>query len=493
MDVRRRATVSQLTVLLSLVSPAAPALAEELLGEGPGLRAEDRVTQDQIIYKEKSLREIRAAGLAVFVTPFNKHDGYGDGPHDPGIFDQRSPAAGNRPTLQGNGSFLRVNGLDAQTCLECHTIVSNRTVPATLGIGGVGGVNTNAMFQPEQMNVVDTDFDGHAEFDGRLINPPFLFGVGGVELVAREMTRDLQNLRKYALLNPGASVELETKGVSFGSITADEHGTIDTRNIEGIDDDLVVRPFGSKGDVASLRAFDVDAMSFHLGMQASERFGGPGADADNDGVRNEISMGDLTALSVFLSTLERPQQKSRPQHQQGAALFREIGCTECHIPALDTAQTHLPLTLTGAPDRPFEDVFYEVDLTQPPVSFERNSLGGIKVPLFSDLKRHDMGEALAETFSLASARQNREFITAKLWGVADTAPYMHDGRAFTLIEAIRMHDNPGSEASAAARNFEGLATEQKNDILRFLLSLRTPADPARDLLTSQGDPRDATR
>ena len=466
----------------SVIFLSAPILGADLLGEGPRLHPQGRITQSQIVNGEKTLREIRLSGLAVFTTPFNKSDGYGDGLHDPGILDQRSPDGGNRPTLQGNGTFLRVNGLDAQTCLECHAIVSNRTIPATFGVGGVGGINTSVMFQPSHIDVADSDFDGSAEFDGRLINPPFLFGVGGVELVAREMTQDLQNLKHLALQNPGTSIILESKQIQFGRVSADAYGNLDTSNIEGIDVDLVVRPFGRKGDVASIREFDVEAMAFHFGMQAAEAFGGPYADADNDGVSNEISMGDLTVLSVFLSTLERPKQKNKNRHRKGAVLFRQIGCARCHVPVLETHDTHLPLTLTDTPERPFEGTFYEVDLTKPPVAFARSEIGGIQVPMFSDLKRHDMGAELAETFSLASRQTNRQFITARLWGVADTAPYMHDGRAFTLVEAIRMHDNPGSEAASAARNFEDLNDRDKNAVLDFLLSLRTPANPANDLL-----------
>lgn len=478
------------TVLRQVVCAATSLLfattlsASEILGDGPRLLPENRLSQAQIETHEKSLFEIRAAGLAIFATPFNKYDGYGDGPHDLSVPDQRSPAAGNRPTLQGNGSFLRVNGLDSQSCLECHGIVSNRTVPATLGIGGIGGVNSSAMFMPESVSAADTDFDGIAEFDGRLINPPFLFGVGGVELVAREMTQDLQNLKQNALQNPGTTVLLETKQVSFGSIVADEHGVINTQNVAGIDDDLVVRPFGRKGDVTSAREFGLNALAFHMGMQAAEVFGGPFADEDNDGVQNEISKGDLSALSIFLNTLERPVEESSRYTRRGEAMFTRIGCAECHVPELNTSRRLLPFTLTDAPEQPFAGSFYEVDLTKPPMEFARNRSGGVKVRLFSDLKRHDMGEELADSFSLASTRQNREFITAKLWGVADSGPYMHDGRALTLVDAIRMHDNPGSEASAAASRFSDLSTAQKNEILKFLLSLRTPRSPAQDLLVN---------
>ena len=74
------------------------------------------------------------------------------------------------------------------------------------------------------------------------------------------------------------------------------------------------------------------------------------------------------------------------------------------------------------------------------MSFRGNSSGGVTIELFADLKRHDMGEGLKESFNLLSNRANREFTTARLWGVADTAPYLHDGRALILEEAILMHN-----------------------------------------------------
>ncbi|MFA0811497.1 di-heme oxidoredictase family protein [Microbulbifer epialgicus] len=465
---------------IGLVFP--PLLHADLVGEGPRLNPEDRITQDQISTGELSLKEIRKAGLLIFSTPFNRHDGYGDGAHDTSEPDNHSPEAGNRPTLQGNRIFLRVNGLDSQNCLECHTIVSNRTVPATLGIGGGGGFSTSAMFRPVNIDVIDESFDGHAEYDGRLINPLFLFGAGGIELVGREMTHELQGLKQYALDNPGTIVNLDTKSVNFGSIVADGSGNLDTSNVEGIDVDLIVRPFGRKGDNASVREFDVTALAFHLGMQAAEGFGGEYADADNDGVTNEISIGDLSALSIFITTLDRPFELDSKKHRQGRNLFTDIGCADCHRPTMVTERRTLPYKLTGSPEKPFEDTFYEVDLTKHPTYFQPIFNGGVEVPMFSDLKRHDMGEELAESAFFFDEQQKREFITARLWGVADTAPYLHDGRALTLVEAILLHDNPGSEASAAAQNFKNLSEEKQNKILNFLMSLRMPENPVGDLI-----------
>ena len=86
---------------------------------------------------------------------------------------------------------------------------------------------------------------------------------------------------------------------------------------------------------------------------------------------------------------------------------------------------------------------------------------------------------LAEDFHAASEQQNREFITAKLWGVADTAPYLHDGRAFTLHEAIMMH---GGEAESVRSTYAALSAERKNQILAFLKTLRNPESPNRDVV-----------
>lgn len=58
---------------------------------------------------------LRRRGMEVFTTPFNTYDGLGDGPY---AAELPSTAFGNRPTLQGNGLTLRVNGLDAQSCNE---------------------------------------------------------------------------------------------------------------------------------------------------------------------------------------------------------------------------------------------------------------------------------------------------------------------------------------------------------------------------------------
>ena len=458
------------SVLLLIPSGLARA-TQNPAGETPALGSV-RIQQIQIESGQFSLQELRRAGLKIFATNFNKLDGLGDGPMNP--FDPKSP--GGRPTLQNNGMFLRVNGLDSQSCMECHSVGSSTTAPFTFAIGGVGGSNNNALFQPNTIDVLDNQGNGFAFYDGRYINPPFLFGSGGVELLGKEMTIQLQLIKTIAFAIPGVWVPLKAKGVSFGSIMYNaQTSSFDESRIEGIDSDLVVRPFGRKGEFSTVRGFDLGALNFHLGMQPVEVVG-QGVDGDGDGVVDEVLVGEVSALHIFNTNLERPQAgDGSPSSIRGFATFTQVGCAQCHVPELTSGQRLLTYSFPEDELNPLANIYYAADLNQSPAGFALVPGGGLSVPLFSDLKRHDMGPALAESFG---SPLDAQFVTARLWGIADTAPYLHDGRATTLTEAIELH---GGEGQAARDAFVALTDADKINLLTFLRTLRTPKDPATDL------------
>ena len=87
-----------------------------------------------------------------------------------------------------------------------------------------------------------------------------------------------------------------------------------------------------------------------------------------------------------------------------------------------------------------------------------------------------MGAELGESFD---HDVDRVFTTARLWGVADTSPYLHDGRATTISEAILLH---GGEGQTSRDAFNHASPDDQDDLLWFLQSLRTPREPAKDLL-----------
>ena len=67
------------------------------------------------------------------------------------------------------------------------------------------------------------------------------------------------------------------------------------------------------------------------------------------------------------------------------------------------------------------------------------------------------------------------FLTENLWGVGSTAPYLHDGRATTLAEAIIEHaasnSDTASEARGARAAYLARSLSDKQALIAFLENL----------------------
>jgi CxxC motif-containing protein (DUF1111 family) len=259
-----------------------------------------------------------------------------------------------------------------------------------------------------------------------------------------------------------------------------------------VDVDLVVKPFGWKGTLATFTDFAAEALQVHQGIQsdvllasgAPEQLGkgdDPG-DRDGDGVRDELGRGPFAAMTAHLALLEMPivepliQDRQLPpaatarqpptltsfaaDFQRGRREFHVLGCAGCHTPMLVLESP--VLVAEGLPPIDLARAMRQPGLRYDP------SLGGYPVWLFSDLKRHDMGPAnLAQHVQRGVARE--EYLTPRLWGVADSAPYLHDGRAPSFDYAIAGHDGEGAAARAA---FQALPMDGQGALRVYLMSLR---------------------
>ncbi|MEO1335970.1 MAG: di-heme oxidoredictase family protein, partial [Myxococcota bacterium] len=173
-------------------------------------------------------------------------------------------------------------------------------------------------------------------------------------------------------------------------------------------------------------------VSASIGQTAREQAAAPAEPTvDDDGVPDpELSEQDLFDLIAYTMLLAAPQAEPLAgASARGAELFTSVGCEGCHVQSL-----------VGPRGR---------------------------IPLYSDLLLHDMGPDLADGIEMKLATGS-EFRTQPLWGVAATGPYLHDGRADTLHEAIVAH---GGEALASADAYLALSAEQQDDVREFLLSL----------------------
>jgi CxxC motif-containing protein (DUF1111 family) len=147
---------------------------------------------------------------------------------------------------------------------------------------------------------------------------------------------------------------LTAQGISFGTlkVTRTERSpcktNVDTSGVKGVAPDLIVRPFQWKGSVAFVRDFVRGAGHNELGMQGVE-MAGADVDGDFDGVVNELTVGDITALTLYQAAQPRPTTllelmqlgliEPLPQEQvnainRGASVFAQIGCASCHAPTL---------------------------------------------------------------------------------------------------------------------------------------------------------------
>jgi cytochrome c peroxidase len=222
-------------------------------------------------------------------------------------------------------------------------------------------------------------------------------------------------------------------------------------------------------------------------MEADERFGKRWTgtdDFDEDGVSNELTAGDLSALVAFQATLpspviEVPQDKRWVEAAaHGSAVFDTLKCSSCHIRALPLKSATFtdpgPYDAAGTLSTQDVDapVAYDLSKLDWAKGLERDKDGNIMVPLFGDLKRHVIADqtvaALGNELLAQRFVERNEFMTAELWGVGNTAPYGHRGDMTTLDEVIRAH---GGEARASRDAYIAASNEDRSALIAYLKTL----------------------
>ena len=180
------------------------------------------------------------------------------------------------------------------------------------------------------------------------------------------------------------------------------------------------------------------SLGHSAGLQGSSTPNSP--TFDNDGVADpEMPASELGDLIAFTRFLAPPEPRAfNDAAARGEVLFGSVGCAKCHLPELPS--------------------------TRGPVR------------AFNDLLLHDMGADLSGEVSFGSPQMGgndlptteAEWRTAPLGGVGSAAPYLHDGRAATLEDAILWH---GGEAQGVRDAFSSLPAQEREDIIEFLRHL----------------------
>jgi hypothetical protein len=430
-----------------------------------------------------------------------------------------------RPTTKGTGmgpplsnpaeplvfprNFNRISGPDANSCSGCHD------EPYA---GGGGDRVTDVFVLGQRFDFVTFDRSETGFTQGALdergepvtiqsiANERKTIGMNGsgfIEMLARQMTTDLQAIRDS--IAPGGMKALITKGVSFGVLKRLMDGTWDTSEVQGLPapslvsrdaahpPSLIIMPFHQAGAAISLRQFTNNAFNQHHGMQSEERFG-TGFDEDGDGFENELTRADITAVTVFQATLPVPVQvmPHDPNVKRAAEIgeqeFIRIGCANCHVPRLPLVDRGWIYTEPNPFNPPGnlrvrEAPELKIDLTSdelPGPRLKPDAHGVVWVPAFTDLKLHDITsgpddlnvEPLDQNQFPGTPRffaGNTKFITRRLWGADNSGPYMHHGKFTTMHEAILAHNG---EALASREDFEALSSYERDCVIEFLKTLQ---------------------
>lgn len=213
--------------------------------------------------------------------------------------------------------------------------------------------------------------------------------------------------------------------------------------------------FGWKAQVGTLADFNEGACAAELGLKTARfvpqetvtmRYRSPDTwrarREPNPRPAIDMTTDDLAALTMFVSSLPEPTQvvdlAGTVAVAEGSKHFATIGCAVCHV----------------------------------------RDVGTVK-GLYSDLLLHSVGTSGAAFYYSPTEDPTKQFDivldsemrTPPLWGVADSAPYLHDGSAATLEEAILKHSEQAEQSTEAYRK---LGRFEKDRLLAFLRSLRAP-------------------
>lgn len=320
------------------------------------------------------------------------------------------------------------------SCVACHS------APTT---GGSSSVNVTRFAK-----ISNGFFDGFESLGGTLLqdhaidpavaeiipsganhtsfrNSTPLFGLGLIEAIPDKAI--LENARR----TPGDGVK------GRASLTTDI-----------VSGKTMVGKFGWKAQQATILAFAADAYLNEMGI--TNRFfpteNAPNGDtvrlaqfdtvADpEDQVDPATGKTDVDKVADFMTFLAPPPSGPLlPSAASGKNIFVNLGCALCHTPSM----------MTDA---------------KSPYAALRNK----EVRLYSDLLLHNMG-TLGDGI-VQGVANGSEMRTAPLWGLKYSAPYLHDGTAMTIEDAIKAHDGEGK---ISKDRFNRLNKNQKQQLLDFL-------------------------
>jgi CxxC motif-containing protein (DUF1111 family) len=265
------------------------------------------------------------------------------------------------------------------------------------------------------------------------VNTPALFGAGWIDRIP---TKSITTNRiRRMLASSVKEFQLDFDSIGSGRPRVLPDGRIGK--------------FGWKAQFATLREFVAAACANELGLgNPLMEQARPMGKKDYPAAKPDLDRKQFTALVAFVDTLPRPVEV-RPDNAsecdsavRGKQVFNAVGCAVCHTPDM------------GGVAGVYSDFLLHV-IDEPLQTGSSYGVQTPEVPLPPESPRSD------------------EWKTPPLWGVADSAPYFHDGGSPTLYDAIVRHKG---DAASATKAFQKLSKEDQAAVIAFLRTLKAPAE-----------------
>ena len=322
---------------------------------------------------------------------------------------------------------------------------------------------------------------------GHLVNGAFVDAPGGQLIHARATDSDIVEHISTAETVKAFRITTSALGDGFveciGNTTLEnnvaaqplgQRGTLTNVPVTEANNTLRHGRFGWKAQQASLLSFAGDAYLNEMGITSKfDGFGGRSSSAADAGTHEnpastaegvidvtfpspfdpvqdpEDDGGDVLAFADFMAATRAPgrQNPIPAAATRGDSLFTSVGCAVCHTRTFTTA----------APGTSINGGAFTVP----------TALGSKIIHPFSDFALHNIGtgDGIVQNAGQGSANMMR---TAPLWGIRARNRFMHEGLNITIFDSIQLH---AGQATTARNNFNALTTDQRNDLIAFVLSL----------------------
>ncbi len=277
-------------------------------------------------------------------------------------------------------------------------------------------------------------------------NTPSLFGAGLIETISR---KDLAEIANQQLASKNSKIRGQIARLADGN----------------------AGKFGWRGQKASVEEFTVEACAVELGLKTQDSFASelPNSlklpEGYKPGFADDMSNEQVDDMVAFVRDLPPPLEQlpdtesGLEGYMRGKKIFAKLNCGACHVKKVgdvDGVYSDFLMHDMGPVLADAAGVIRRQEIVE---RFGGGSIGGYFGP---------STPSRSKSRTVFNVGNDRFWQTPPLWGIRDTAPYLHDGSAKDYHQAIALH---GGEASDSIKAYKRLPRSYRRYLFDYLDTL----------------------